>query len=80
MSHVWLWKHTNLNNSVTLNIIPIPWLDVNILVERTLARNQEKGLYIIKNVSFGLAPTDTVTVTIIKFYPDSPDIVKKGAK
>ena len=70
-----LWKHTNLNNSLTLNIIPLFWLDVNILVERTMARNNQKNQYIIKTVNFGLAPSDTATVNMIQYYPENSMII-----
>lgn len=70
-----LWKHTNLNNSLTLNIIPLFWLDVNILVERTMARNNQTNQYIVKTVSFGLTPTDTATVNMIQYYPENSAII-----
>ena len=70
-----LWKHTNLNNSVSLDIIPVYWLDVNILVEYTMKRNNVKNQYIIKTVNFGLAPDDKASVTMIQYYPDSPTII-----
>ena len=70
-----LWKHTNLNNSLSLNIIPVYWLDVNILVEYTMQRNKIKNQYLIKSVSFGLSPNDSATVSMIQYYPETPTIV-----
>ena len=70
-----LWKHTNLNNTLTLSVIPVYWLDVNILVEYTLKRNNIKGQYLIKNINLGLAPTDASTIQMIQYYPDTPSII-----
>ena len=70
-----LWKHTNLNNSLTLSIVPVYWLDVNILVEYTLKRNNVKNQYLIKSINLGLSPTDTATIKMIQYYPDTPSII-----
>ena len=70
-----LWKHTNLNNTLTLNVIPVYWLDVNILVEYTLKRNNVKNQYLIKSINLGLSPTDTATIQMIQYYPDTPSII-----
>lgn len=69
-----LWLHTNMNNSVSLSCVSVPWLDVNMLVEYTLQRNGKKAQYLIKSVSFGLAPTDSMSVNMIQFYPQSTAI------
>lgn len=65
-----LWVHTNLKNTIQLNCVMVPWLDVNILTDYTVQRNRTKERYIIKNISYGLAPTDTMSVTLMKFYPE----------
>ena len=72
-----LWLHTNMNNNVSLTCVPVPWLNVNIKVEYTGRRNKEKNQYIIKSISFGLAPSDTMSLTMIKFYPSTPEITKR---
>lgn len=61
-----LWTHTNLNNTVSMSIVPVYWLDVNILVERTLARTKEKSKYIIKNLNMGLSYNASGSVTMMK--------------
>lgn len=70
-----LWQHTNMNNTITLNCVVTPWIDVNILVSYTSQRNNITNQYIIKSINFGLAPSDNMTITMIQFYPDYPDIV-----
>lgn len=69
-----LYMHTNMNSTITLTCLPVYWLDVNILVQYT-ARNSQTGLYLIKNITYGLAPTDNMSVTLMTFYPNSPDIL-----
>lgn len=70
-----LWLHTNMNNTVQLTCVPVYWLDVNILVNYTPQRNTTSEQYIIKSITFGLAPTETMSVSMIKFYPEYPDII-----
>lgn len=70
-----LWHHTNMNNSMILNCVVTPWIDVNLLVQYTSQRNNVTNQYIIKSINFGLAPTDGMTINMIQFYPEHPDIV-----
>lgn len=72
-----LYLHTRMNDTVNLTTIPVYWLDVNILAKYTSARNGKTGLYLIKNINIGLAPTDTMSVTMIKYYPNNARIVER---
>ena len=71
-----LYLHTNMNDTVQLSCVVIPWLDVNVLVEYTSCRNGKKSLYLIKSINFGVAPTDDMTVKMVKFYPEKPSTKK----
>lgn len=71
-----LWLRTNMNNSVTLTCLPVPWIDVNIVVSYTPQRQTEPELYIIKSINLGLSPKDNMRIDMIKFYPQYPDIVR----
>ena len=64
-----LWLHTNMNNSVTLSCVPVYWMNVNILTEYTTQVNQETNQYLIKSITFGLGPSDSMSVNMIKYYP-----------
>lgn len=64
-----LWLHTNMNNTVQLQCVPVPWMDVNIKVSYTPQRESTPSEYIIKSVNFGLAPDDVMSINMIKFYP-----------
>ena len=65
-----LWLHTNMNNTLTLDCVPVYWLDVNLLTEYTLKRNGVKSKYLIKSINIGFAPSDRMSLTMIKFYPE----------
>ena len=69
-----LWQHTNLNDTLTLTTIPVSWLDVNIKVQYTTQRNNETREYLIKSITWGLSPTETMTITMTRFYPEWPYI------
>lgn len=66
-----LYLHTNMNNTVTLSALAVPWLDVNIKVEYTLKTNNVKAEYLIKSFDFGLSVQDGMTIKMVQFYPDS---------
>jgi hypothetical protein len=65
-----LYLHSQMQNSITLSCVSVPWLDVNTLVEYTLHRNNQKDKYIIKSISYGFDVDDFMQVNMIKFYPD----------
>ena len=65
-----LWLHTNMNNTVQLQCVPVPWMDVNIKVSYMPQRESTPSEYIIKSVNFGLAPSDNMSINMIKFYPE----------
>ena len=65
-----LYLHTNMNNTLQLSCVPVPWLDVNILINYTSYRHQTLNTYLIKSIDFGLAPTDSMSLTLTQFYPE----------
>lgn len=66
-----LWLHTNMNNTLSLTMVPVYWLDVNMLVEYTQKRNNELAQWLIKSISVGLAPTDSMSLTLMRFYGEA---------
>lgn len=66
------WKTTRMPDDVTIEIIAIPWLDVNKKIKYTSLLTGETEEYIIKNIS-GSISKGTMTVNMIKFYPLYPD-------
>lgn len=65
-----LWQRTNMKETLKLTCTVVEWLDVNALVRYTSYVTKSTNDYIIKNISFGLAPSDSMTLTMIKFYPE----------
>ena len=71
-----LWKSTRLQDSITLTIIPNPWLDVNVLISHAIrGKSQENAAqYIIKSISTDYGIEGTQSINAITYYPLYPDI------
>ena len=69
-----LWLHTRLNDSISLSVVPLYWLDVNILVDYTRVNTTETNQYIIKSIDTSLSPDGSQTINMIRYYPLYPDI------
>lgn len=67
-----LYLHSQMQNSLSLSCVSVPWLDVNTLVEYTSQRTGETAQYIIKNISYGFDVDDHMEITMIKFFPAYP--------
>ena len=62
------WK-CRLNDSITLNIVPIPWLDVNLVVSHAPKDETEEKRYIIKSYSVDYGSVEsTMSVSMISYY------------
>lgn len=69
-----LWLHTRLNDSISLSVVPLYWLDVNILVDYTRVNTTETNQYIIKSIDTSLSPDGTQTINMVRYYPLYSDI------
>ena len=66
------WK-CRLNDNITLNVVPIPWIDVNIVVSHAPKQGDVMNRYIIKSYSVDYGSvSSTMSVTMITFYPYYP--------
>lgn len=66
------WK-CRLNDSITLNIVPIPWMDVNIVVSHAPKDNETQNRYIVKSYSVDYGSIiATMSVTMISYYAYYP--------
>lgn len=66
------WK-CRLNDSIDLTVIPLPWLDVNIVVSHAPKNGAEEQRYIIKSFSVDYGSvTSTMSISMITFYPYYP--------
>ena len=64
-----LWKRTRLNDAITLSCVPIPFIDVNGLLEYHLRGNGEVNKYIIKSIQTDYVTGGQQTINAIKYYP-----------
>lgn len=71
-----IYMATRLNDNVSLELINIPWLDVNCKVEYTSHNFNETSSYIIKSIS-GSSTEGTISVSMIKFYEDYSEIFQQ---
>lgn len=66
-----LWHACRLQESLELNLIDIPWLDVNWLIEYTSYVTKETNRYVIKQIS-GSSSSATIQISMVKFYDQDP--------
>lgn len=66
------WK-CRLNDGINLNVVPIPWLDVNLVVSHAPKDKTEEQRYIIKNFSVDYGSVNaTMSIYMITYYPYYP--------
>ena len=65
------WR-CRLNDNITLNTIPIPWLDVNILFTHSIKNSNNNEQWIIDKYSVDYGETGEMTITAHKYYPYYP--------
>lgn len=63
------WK-TNMQETVTLQTIPIPWLDVDTVIMYKKHSTDAPIRYVVKSISCNYSDgSSAMTITAIKFYP-----------
>lgn len=67
----------NLNESLSLTLIDIPWLDVNKKISYTRMLNTEAERWMISSISSETSE-GTCSVTLNKFYPDWSEVYQSG--
>ena len=65
------WR-CRLNDNITLNTIPIPGLDVNILFTHAIKNSSNNEQWIIDKYSVDYSETGEMTITAHKYYPYYP--------
>lgn len=74
-----LYLHARLNDSISLEIVPIPWLnDVNIKIAYTNEKIGIEGEYLIQSLSIPLDIGSSMTITASKIYK-TPEQLKSYA-
>lgn len=64
-----LYDASNMQDSMTVEIIAIPWIDVNTKIEFTSNITNKKAEYIITNISCNYSEYK-MTLQMSRFYPD----------
>lgn len=75
------WKSSRLTDAVSVEMVMIPWLDVNQKIGYTIrsgrpGEKHEPAEFITKEISMQLG-SGTMTVSMQRFYPYYPYIIKK---
>ena len=68
-----LYMRARMYDSITMNNVPLYYLDVNIKIQHSIAEGFESNQYIIKSVSTDLSATGTQNISAIRFYPEYPE-------
>lgn len=64
-----LYWRCRLNDSISLATIPIPWLDVNIIIEHAMKLQSEQKKYMIQSYSAQYGDTNNMTISASSWYP-----------
>ena len=65
------WRTTDMLDSISLEMVDIPWIDVNQKIEYRSQATGEVGTYIVKSKS-GSSMTGTMSIGCVKFQPLYP--------
>lgn len=68
-----LYQRCRLQDSVTIQCVPIYWLDTNWLIEITLPNrnenNTETAQYLIKSINTSCGVSETQSIQLMRYYP-----------
>lgn len=66
-----LYHATRLQETMNLNMIDIPWLDVNWLIEYQSYTTKDTNKYVIKQIN-GSSTSGTIDISMVLFYDQDP--------
>lgn len=69
-----LYLATRLNDTVSLECVTIPWLEVNTKISYTPYGKDKAQEYLIKSISLEAA-SGTSSIELMRFYPEFPSII-----
>ena len=64
-----LYWRCRLNDSITLNTIPVPWLDVNIIMSHAIKLEGEQKKYMIQSYSETYGESNSMSISASSWYP-----------
>ena len=68
-----IYQRSRLNDSIVIESIPIPWIDVNIVISHRFGQKTEQSKYIIKSFNIDYSTGGTMSINAITWYPYYPD-------
>ena len=74
-----LYTRCKLQDSITINCLPIYWADVNKVISITLPNkigNEETNLYIIKSINTTFGITGVQSIQCMRYYPYYSNYIK----
>lgn len=64
-----LYWRCRLNDSISLSTIPIPWLDVNIIMSHAMKLQGDPKKYMIQSYNAQYGDTNSMTISASSWYP-----------
>lgn len=64
-----LYWRCRLNDSISLATIPIPWLDVNIIMSHAMKLHGDQKKYMIQSYNAQYGETNSMTISASSWYP-----------
>lgn len=72
-----LYNHCRLHDTITINCVPIYWLDVSKIIAITLPNEGEPSYWLVNSISTSFQATGIQTITATRYYPQYPIFGKK---
>ena len=64
-----IYQRSRLNDSISMETIPIPWMDANIVISHRFGQKEIPSKYIVKSFSVDYSTGGTMTINAITWYP-----------
>lgn len=64
-----LYLRDRLQDTISLYVIPIPWLDVNVLIRHTAKDDTEAKIYMIQSIQCNIGSGETMSIIANQYYP-----------
>ena len=64
-----IYQRSRLNDNITMTIVPIPWIDTNIVILHRFGQKEIPSKYIVKSFNVDYSTGGTMTINAITWYP-----------
>lgn len=71
-ANIELYWRDRVNDSISLSCVPIPWLDVDIVISHATKGGDTPELYIVKSFSMSTGESNSMNINAIRYYPYYP--------